>query len=82
MQGFDSRLREGGRERGLRPFLFPLPSRAGLAPARRGREQCLRRDLAENELVVAKQRRRDGGDRPRSVERCQVPPSRRRLESP
>jgi hypothetical protein len=52
MQGFDSRLRKGGRERGRRPFLFPLPSRAGLAPARRGREQCLRRDLAIFPLVA------------------------------
>src|SRR5439155_1013028 len=55
------------------PSSFPLPSRAGLAPARRAREQCLRRDFAENELVVAKQRRRDRGDRPSSVEWCQVP---------
>src|SRR6266480_4271040 len=68
-----SSARKGGRERGLRPFLFPLPSLAELAPARRGREQRLRRDFAENELVVAKQRGRDRGDRPRSVEWCQVP---------
>src|SRR4051794_25987139 len=63
----------GGRERGLRPFLFPLAQPRGLAPAWRAREQRLRRDFAENELVIAKQRPRDRGDRPSSVEWCQVP---------
>ncbi len=68
--GSDSRLRAKSRREGA-----CAPSRVppGLTPARRAREQRLRRDFAENELVVAKQRRRDRRDRPRSVEWCQVP---------
>ena len=42
--------------------------RALLAWHRRGREQRLRRDLAQHELVVAEPRRRDRGDHPRPFE--------------
>src|SRR5439155_14813122 len=72
---FDSRLHvKRGKEKGFASFSFPLAQcRPELTPARRRREQRLRRDLAEDELVVAKQRRCDRGDRARSVEWCQVP---------
>src|SRR5438034_8752091 len=69
---FSSARKEGERKRPS-PLPLPLAQPRGLAPAWRAREQRLRRDFAENELVVAKQRRRDRGDRPSSVEWCQVP---------
>src|SRR2546423_9338177 len=59
---------------GKAPSPLPLAAcRPQLAPARRCREQRPRRNLAQDELVVAKQRRCDRGDRGRrSVERRQV----------
>src|SRR6266536_1713014 len=59
------RDRKGGRSEQLLPRSF---GRACLLAPHRRREERLRRDLAEDELVVAEQRRRDRGDHARTVE--------------
>src|SRR5262249_14672541 len=48
------------------------PTEPALAACRRGCEPGLRRDLPQDELVVAEQRRRDRRDHARTVERRQV----------
>src|SRR6266498_5928818 len=63
------RDRKGGRSEQLLPRSF---GRACLLAPHRRREERLRRDLAQDELVVAEQRRRDRGDHARSVERREL----------